>query len=128
MVNHLARATTVPPADWGQDREHPFAAAAVSSGSAPLVCAAATPIDPMVVVGDEREWDPDLLRLRGQMEDRFLHALRADLSGAPTTVQEASAPLLVEPVDLGDSLSHQLEKNGELWQLREYAALRSLHR
>ncbi|MFG2452855.1 iron-containing redox enzyme family protein [Streptomyces sp. NPDC048512] len=78
-------------------------------------------------VDDEREWDPDLLRLRRQMEDRFLRALRADLSDAPTRVEEAFAPLLVEPVDLGDSLSHQLEKSGELWQLREYAALRSLY-
>lgn len=36
-------------------------------------------------------------------------------------------PLLVEPVDLSDSLSHRLEIEGELWQLREYAALRSLY-
>ncbi|MFE2537136.1 iron-containing redox enzyme family protein [Streptomyces sp. NPDC059371] len=78
-------------------------------------------------VDDGREWDPDLLRLRARMEDRFLHALRTDLSEAPATVEEAFAPLLVEPVDLGDSLSHQLEKSGELWQLKEYAVLRSLY-
>lgn len=40
---------------------------------------------------------------------------------------EAFGPLLVEPVDLSGSLSHHLETGGELWQLREYAALRSLY-
>ncbi|WP_051837163.1 iron-containing redox enzyme family protein [Streptomyces sp. NRRL F-2580] len=78
-------------------------------------------------VDDEREWDPDLLRLRGALETRFLHALRTDLSDAPRTVEAAFAPLLVEPVDLSGSLSHHLETEGELWQLREYAALRSLY-
>ncbi|MFG2753732.1 iron-containing redox enzyme family protein [Streptomyces xanthophaeus] len=78
-------------------------------------------------VGDDREWDPHLLRLRQAMEDRFLRALRAELTEAPRTVEEAFAPLLVEPVDLSGSLSHRLEKHGQLWQLREYAALRSLY-
>ncbi|MGW1771129.1 iron-containing redox enzyme family protein [Streptomyces sp. NPDC002104] len=78
-------------------------------------------------VDDAREWDPDLLRLRQALEARFLHALRTELPGAPRTVEEAFAPLLVEPVDLSDSLSHHLETEGELWQLREYAALRSLY-
>ncbi|GGX81028.1 iron-containing redox enzyme family protein [Streptomyces fructofermentans] len=78
-------------------------------------------------VGDEREWDPDLLRLRRSLEHRFLHALRSDLTDSPRTVEEAFAPLLVEPVDLSGSLTHQLETTGELWQLREYAALRSLY-
>ncbi|MFJ6793234.1 iron-containing redox enzyme family protein [Streptomyces sp. NPDC091268] len=73
------------------------------------------------------EWDPELLRLRRALEDRFLHALRTDLADAPRTVAEAFEPLLVEPVDLGGSLSHYLETEGELWQLREYAALRSLY-
>ncbi|MFE4258859.1 iron-containing redox enzyme family protein [Streptomyces sp. NPDC056883] len=78
-------------------------------------------------VGDDREWDPDLLRLRQAMETRFLHALRTELADAPRSVEEAFAPLLVEPVDLTDSISHLLETQGELWQLREYAALRSLY-
>ncbi|MDH6544058.1 iron-containing redox enzyme family protein [Streptomyces sp. SPB4] len=78
-------------------------------------------------VRDVREWDPDLLRLRQAMEARFLHALRAELSDAPRSVEEAFAPLLVEPVDLSDSLSHRLEIEGELWQLREYVVLRSLY-
>ncbi|MFB6826617.1 iron-containing redox enzyme family protein [Streptomyces virginiae] len=78
-------------------------------------------------VDDTREWDPDLLRLRQAMEARFLHALRTDLSDAPRSVEDAFGPLLVEPVDLSDSLSRYLETRGELWQLREYAALRSLY-
>ncbi|MGO4636607.1 iron-containing redox enzyme family protein [Streptomyces sp. 2RAF24] len=78
-------------------------------------------------VDDAREWDPDLLRLRQAMEARFLHALRGELREAPQTVEAAFAPLLVEPVDLSGSLSHHLQTEGELWQLREYAALRSLY-
>ncbi len=78
-------------------------------------------------VDDAREWDPDLLRLRQAMEARFLDALRTELSDAPRTVEDAFAPLLVEPVDLSGSLSRHLETDGELWQLREYAALRSLY-
>ncbi|MFI6147504.1 iron-containing redox enzyme family protein [Streptomyces sp. NPDC051109] len=78
-------------------------------------------------VDEEREWDPDLLRLRRALEDRFLHALRTELSGAPRSVEDAFAPLLVEPVDLSGSLNHYLETEGESWQLREYAALRSLY-
>ncbi|GGT15653.1 iron-containing redox enzyme family protein [Streptomyces purpureus] len=75
----------------------------------------------------EREWDPDLLRLRGLLEARMLDALVDELTGAPTTVDEAFGPLLEEPVDLSGSLSRFLETHGELWQLREYAALRSLY-
>lgn len=78
-------------------------------------------------VDDAREWDPELLRLRQALEARFLHALRSEPSDAPRSVEEAFAPLLVEPVDLSGSLSHHLETDGELWQLREYAALRSLY-
>lgn len=78
-------------------------------------------------VDEALEWDPDLLRLRRALEDRFGHALRTDTAGSPETVAETFGPLLVEPVDLGDSLSHYLATEGELWQLREYAALRSLY-
>ncbi|MEV7534486.1 iron-containing redox enzyme family protein [Streptomyces hydrogenans] len=78
-------------------------------------------------VDDAREWDPDLLRLRRALESRFLDALRAELTDVPRTVSEAFAPLLVEPVDLTGSLSQYLATDGELWQLREYAALRSLY-
>ncbi|MFI9743309.1 iron-containing redox enzyme family protein [Streptomyces sp. NPDC052494] len=78
-------------------------------------------------VDDAREWDPDLLRLRQALEARFLDALRTELSDAPRTVEDAFAPLLVEPIEPSGSLSHHLATEGELWQLREYAALRSLY-
>ena len=78
-------------------------------------------------VDDDREWDPELLRLRQAMEARFLHALSAELSDAPRSVAKAFAPLLVEPLDSVGGLSRHLERKVELWQLREYAALRSLY-
>ncbi|GAA1369601.1 iron-containing redox enzyme family protein [Streptomyces beijiangensis] len=78
-------------------------------------------------VADEREWDPGLLALRGSMEHRFLDALRA---GAPTSARahDVLDRLLTEPAGHDpDSVSHHLQREGELWQLREYAALRSLY-
>ncbi|MFI8192521.1 iron-containing redox enzyme family protein [Streptomyces sp. NPDC085946] len=76
-------------------------------------------------VAPEREWDPDLLRLRAALEDRFLSALRRDVP-AHDTLADALADLLVEPVD-GTGVSHFLRDEGELWQVREYAAHRSLY-
>jgi hypothetical protein len=78
-------------------------------------------------INDEREWDPHLLHLRRDLETRFLDAIRAALPDTPKTVAEAFVPILVEPIDLSGSLTHQLETTGELWQLREYAALRSIY-
>ncbi|MGW7587591.1 iron-containing redox enzyme family protein [Streptomyces rubiginosohelvolus] len=78
-------------------------------------------------VSDDREWDPDLLRLRKILEGRFLSALRADVPGE-ANAREALAEILLEPAtDDGTSVSHYLQKEGELWHLREYAALRSLY-
>lgn len=78
-------------------------------------------------VADDREWDVELLRLRGLLEERFLRRLRAD---APTraTADDSIAALLIEPVaDDGTSVSHYLQHDGRLRELREYAALRSLY-
>ncbi|THC41552.1 iron-containing redox enzyme family protein [Streptomyces sp. A1499] len=78
-------------------------------------------------VSDEREWDPGLLALRQALERRFLAALRADVPSVDTA-EEALAGLLVEPVGHDESsVSHHLQREGELWQLKEYAALRSLY-
>ncbi|WP_329024150.1 iron-containing redox enzyme family protein [Streptomyces sp. NBC_00690] len=71
------------------------------------------------------EWEPGLLRLRAELEHRFLTALRADV-GPPRSSGEALAELLVEPVD-GTGPSHFLKQQGELWHFREYAAQRSLY-
>jgi hypothetical protein len=77
-------------------------------------------------VAEDREWDPGLLPLRRTLEDRFLAALRADVP-CDRTVEDAFADLLVEPADHEGSVSHHLRDHGELWHLREYAALRSLY-
>ncbi|MET9831071.1 iron-containing redox enzyme family protein [Streptomyces sp. NPDC006385] len=76
-------------------------------------------------VPESHEWDPDLLRVRAALEHRFLTALRTDVS-CHDSVEDALADLLVEPVD-GAGVSHYLAAEGELWQLREYAAQRSLY-
>ncbi|MFD5269565.1 iron-containing redox enzyme family protein [Streptomyces sp. NPDC058335] len=76
-------------------------------------------------VSADVEWDPDLLRLRAALEQRFLTALRAD-TPVHDSVEDALAELLVEPVE-GSGVSHFLRDEGELWQLREYAAQRSLY-
>ncbi|MGW3108825.1 iron-containing redox enzyme family protein [Streptomyces sp. NPDC001100] len=76
-------------------------------------------------VDADREWDPDLLRVRAAMEKPFLQALR-DAATVHKHTDEALDELLVEPVD-GSGVSHFLRDEGELWQIREYAAQRSLY-
>ncbi|WP_367318965.1 iron-containing redox enzyme family protein [Streptomyces sp. HUAS ZL42] len=78
-------------------------------------------------VDDDLEWDPGLLAFRRPLEQRFLAALRSD-APSHTDAEQALAALLVEPVGHDDtSVSHHLQREGELWQLREYAAIRSLY-
>ncbi|MFC5061164.1 iron-containing redox enzyme family protein [Actinomycetospora atypica] len=76
-------------------------------------------------VDAELEWDPDLLRLRRELEQPFLAALQADVAGGDDVDAEIDA-LLVEATD-GDSPSWRLARDGELWQLREYVAHRSIY-
>ncbi|MGH3914261.1 MAG: iron-containing redox enzyme family protein [Pseudonocardiaceae bacterium] len=76
-------------------------------------------------VAEDLEWDPGLLRLRRDLERYFLTALRADVPGGCDVAAEVDA-LLVEPVD-AESVSHHLRRVGQLWQLREYVAHRSLY-
>lgn len=76
-------------------------------------------------VSDRWEWDPALLDLRGELEARFRGALRADVQ-PHADVESALDELLAEPVR-GTGLSHFLREDGQLWQLLEYAALRSLY-
>ncbi|MFF3290989.1 iron-containing redox enzyme family protein [Streptomyces sp. NPDC003023] len=71
------------------------------------------------------EWEPGLLGLRAALERRFLAELRERTAGH-ADVHEALDELLVEPVD-GTGVSHFLRDEGRLWQLREYAAQRSLY-
>ncbi|MGA4844158.1 iron-containing redox enzyme family protein [Streptomyces sp. G45] len=72
-----------------------------------------------------REWDPGLLRARGELERLLLGELRARATrrqGARDALDE----LLVEPAD-GGGVTHFLRDQGELWQLREYAVHRSVY-
>ncbi|MFC0106396.1 iron-containing redox enzyme family protein [Kibdelosporangium aridum] len=76
-------------------------------------------------VDPEWEWDPDLLRLRRDMEKAFLAALREDVPGGDD-ISGVLAQLLVEPVD-GEGVSHFLKDDGEWWQIREYFVHRSIY-
>ncbi|NJQ16329.1 iron-containing redox enzyme family protein [Streptomyces bohaiensis] len=79
-------------------------------------------------VADTLEWDPALLGVRAAAERVFLRALREDAGAGSTDVATALDGLLAEPVPReGTGVSHHLERDGELWQLREYAAVRSLY-
>ncbi|MBC9718956.1 iron-containing redox enzyme family protein [Streptomyces sp. TRM66268-LWL] len=78
-------------------------------------------------VDEDHEWDPDLLRVRRLLEERFLHALRKD--AAPRQDADRTiADLLVEPAGYDqDGVSHHLQREGQLHHFQEYAALRSLY-
>jgi hypothetical protein len=76
-------------------------------------------------VPDEWEWDPELLRLRGALEARFLAALRENVAGGADVTGELDA-LLVEPVD-GEGVSYFLRDHGEWWHMREFFAHRSAY-
>ena len=79
-------------------------------------------------VSEDREWDPDLLRLRAGLERRHLDALRQAVG--PIQVGEESIDRqLVSLVDADDgpSLSSFMAKQGTLEQWREYLTLRSVY-
>ncbi|WP_067608496.1 iron-containing redox enzyme family protein [Nocardiopsis listeri] len=76
-------------------------------------------------VDDDREWDPALLAVRAELERVFLDALRHDVP-AGTDIDAELDALLVENLD-AFGISHYLRRRGELWQLREYVAHRSLY-
>ncbi|MFD3569229.1 iron-containing redox enzyme family protein [Streptomyces sp. NPDC058667] len=75
-------------------------------------------------VPETLEWDADLLAVRALLERRFESALRHDCRDRPD-VDEALAALLVEPVE-GTGVARFLVSEGEPWQLREHAVLRSV--
>ncbi|MFD0853386.1 iron-containing redox enzyme family protein, partial [Actinomadura adrarensis] len=71
------------------------------------------------------EWDPPLLELRAALERTFLDGLRSETAGGDD-VTAVMDELLVEPVNPG-GIAHHLRRTGELWQLREYVAHRSIY-
>ncbi|MGI4895009.1 MAG: iron-containing redox enzyme family protein [Janthinobacterium lividum] len=76
-------------------------------------------------VDAELEWAPELLTLRRSMERHFLAALRAAVPGGDDVAAEIAALVTETPGKGG--VSHHLRRRGELWQLREYIALRSAY-
>jgi Iron-containing redox enzyme len=77
----------------------------------------------------DREWDVGVLGLRAELERVYETALRKDVPAADGTVAEVTAELdalVVEQVQ-GRGPSWHLRRDGELWQLREYVAHRSLY-
>ncbi|MFD9502670.1 iron-containing redox enzyme family protein [Streptomyces sp. NPDC060035] len=76
-------------------------------------------------VRPELEWDPGLLTVRAELEERFLTALRRDATGT-ADLDDVLAGLLVEPVH-GTGLSWFLQDRGELRHMRAYAVQRSLY-
>ncbi|PRY12540.1 iron-containing redox enzyme family protein [Kineococcus rhizosphaerae] len=71
------------------------------------------------------EWDPDLLALRRVLELTFLQALRRAVRGGDDVAAEIAGLVTEDPAARG--VSHHLRRAGELWQLREYVALRSTY-
>ena len=76
-------------------------------------------------VDPDWEWDPDLLRVRQQLERVFEDGLRGAVDGGDA-VTEVLDELLVEVVP-GDGVSHHLRDHGEWWQFREYLVHRSIY-
>lgn len=76
-------------------------------------------------VDGQWEWDPDLLRFRGEMEAAFLTALHRDVVPS-NDIGQALEPLLAEPLE-AEGVSQHLRDIGEMWQLREHIAMRSLY-
>lgn len=71
------------------------------------------------------EWDPGLLRLRAELEEIFLTALRRDVPGGDDLEAELEELLAVPEQETGPSAF--LRDSGEPWQLREYFVHRSIY-
>ncbi|WP_432564322.1 iron-containing redox enzyme family protein [Kineococcus sp. SYSU DK003] len=76
-------------------------------------------------VGDDLEWAPELLAFRRELESVFLPALRAAVPGGDDVAAEVTSLITEVPGEAG--LSHHLRRRGELWQFREYIAMRSAY-
>ncbi|KAB2388018.1 iron-containing redox enzyme family protein [Actinomadura montaniterrae] len=76
-------------------------------------------------VDDGWEWAPGLLAFRGELERRFLTALRAE-TGPGDDVDGVLTEVLAEPAD-AYGVSHYLREEGEWWHMREHAVHRSAY-
>jgi heme oxygenase-like protein len=85
-------------------------------------------------VDDRWEWHPDLIRLRGGLEERFESALRVLVEPFADAVPEeldaaaiARTLVTMTSADTGPSLSKYLRGRATLEQFREFAAHRSVY-
>lgn len=76
-------------------------------------------------VHSDREWDPELIRLRSIFEERFLDYLRQNCEYGDDAFEEMEA-LSIEPTS-GKGVSWHLKDEGSWEQMREYLAHRSLY-
>jgi hypothetical protein len=83
-------------------------------------------------VDDAWEWEPSLLALRRELEQRFAAGLEA-LAGAPSAAETVPAEDVdvalraIAEADDGPSLSRHLERDGTLEQLHEFLVHRSAY-
>lgn len=79
-------------------------------------------------VDDRREWDPELLRVRNELEQSLEQALRADHHDgfSVNRAMKALDELAIENIDAGGA-SYHLRDAGTWAQYREYFALRSIY-
>ena len=81
--------------------------------------------------GDALEWDPELLRLRGELERRHesaLHRLVGPLPEPSPTVRDVGSALFaLTSADDGPSLSTHAARHATAAQLREVLVLRALY-
>ncbi|MFD1813638.1 iron-containing redox enzyme family protein [Rhodococcus gannanensis] len=78
-----------------------------------------------VGVDPDWEWDPELIRLRGDMERRFLRCLRAEVAGGSDADAELDAVSVAEAGE--GSVAAYLRDHGSWDQMREYFAHRSIY-
>jgi hypothetical protein len=78
-------------------------------------------------VPDDAEWDPDLLALRRQLEDRFESALRRAVPPSTVEVPVDQALLAALASDDGPSISRHMEHAGTIEQMREFVIHRSAY-
>ncbi len=79
-------------------------------------------------VGEDWEWDPELLRLRAHLERAHTAALRALVGELEVTDEPVDRQLTaLIASDDGPSLSRYMARTGSLEQWREYLTLRSVY-
>lgn len=76
-------------------------------------------------VSDDREWDPDLLTIRGRIEHRFLEALRDRIGQVPALDDQIDRLLADDPDDTG--VSGYLRDHGSWSQMQDYFVHRSIY-